>query len=104
MHHPNHGTPAFGRRQPELPAFCRTRRAAANPVMVCICSLRALRNLLLLVLALKLSTLLLVLAGPVPAQLRAPRAVTSSGTGSVFRSAASAAVGAVPGLTPLSDR
>ena len=59
------------RPAPELPAFCRTRRAAATPVMVSACSLRALRNLLLVVLALQLSTLLLLLAGPVPAPLAA---------------------------------
>lgn len=90
------------RPAPELPAFCRTRRAAATPVMVSACSLKALRNLLLLVLALQLSTLLLLLAGPVPAQLRGPQAVPSTGQG--FRSLAGADAAAVPPLTPRSDR
>ena len=59
------------RPSPQLPAFCRTRRAAHAPVKVSVLSLRALRNLLLLVLALQLSTLLLLLAGPVPRPLAA---------------------------------
>ena len=48
---------------PELPAFCRTRRPT---VLVSVSSLRSLRTLLLLLIALELSTLLLLLAGPLP--------------------------------------
>lgn len=61
-------TPA-SRRGPELPAFCRTRRRPAVPS----CSFCGLRNLQLVLLLLQLSTLLLVLAGPVP-----PRPATLS--------------------------
>jgi hypothetical protein len=55
---------------PQLPVFCRTRRPTT--VAVTASSLIALRLLVLLGLAFQLSTLLLVLAGPVP-----PRAVSS---------------------------
>ena len=55
-------------RRPELPAFCRTRRSGTH--LVSVNSLRGLYRLLLLVLALQLSTLLLVIAGPVPAQFK----------------------------------
>ena len=49
---------------PELPAFCRTRRPT---VLVSVSSLRSLRTLLLVLIALELSTLLLLLlAGPLP--------------------------------------
>jgi hypothetical protein len=54
--------------QPQLPAFCRTRRPITT---VSLCSLQQLQWLLWLVLALQLSTVLLVLAGPVPAPLAA---------------------------------
>jgi hypothetical protein len=49
--------------QPQLPAFCRTRglRSQGGP-----CSARASLPLLYVLLALQLSTVLLVLAGPVP--------------------------------------
>jgi hypothetical protein len=47
---------------PQLPAFCRTRRPT---VMVTASSLAGLRGLVLLGLAFQISTLLLVLAGPV---------------------------------------
>jgi len=53
--------------QPQLPAFCRTRRPITTTVR--LISLRQLQWLLWLVLALQLSTVLLVLAGPVPAPL-----------------------------------
>ena len=53
--------------QPQLPAFCRTRRPITTTVR--LNSLRQLQWLLWLVLALQLSTVLLVLAGPVPAPL-----------------------------------
>ena len=55
-------------RRPELPAFCRTRRCGTH--LVSVNSLRGLYRLLLLVLALQLSTLLLVIAGPVPPQFK----------------------------------
>jgi hypothetical protein len=47
-----------------LPAFCRTRRPITTTVR--LGDLRQLQWLLWLVLALQLSTVLLVLAGPVP--------------------------------------
>ena len=86
---------AFGPRT-QLPAFCRTRRPT---VMVTASSLSGLRALALLGLAFQLSTLLLVLAGPVP-----PGPVASTSTNSVFRPDASADAGEVPPVTPLSDR
>jgi hypothetical protein len=55
--------------QPQLPAFCRTRRPITTTVR--LGSLRQLKWLLWLVLAMQLSTVLLVLAGPVPAPLAA---------------------------------
>ncbi len=57
------GSSTASRRQPELPAFSRTRRrqVSINP-----CSLNGLRILLVALLLVQLSTLLLVLAGPVP--------------------------------------
>ena len=79
---------------PQLPAFCRTRRP---PVMVTASSLAGLRGLVLLGLAFQLSTLLLVLAGPVPT-----RPMVSSNT--VFRPDAGTDAGDVPPVTPLSDR
>ena len=79
---------------PQLPAFCRTRRPT---VMVTASSLAGLRGLVLLGLAFQLSTLLLVLAGPVPL-----RPVTS--TNSVFRPDAGTDAGELPPVTPLSDR
>ena len=83
-----------GGRRPQLPAFCRTRRPT---VMVTVSSLAGLRALALLGLAFQLSTLLLVLAGPVP-----PRPLASNNT--VFHSDASADAGEVPAVTPLSDQ
>ena len=50
-------------RRPALPAFSRTRR---HWVMVPLCRLSDLRNLLLVLLLMQLSTLLLVITGPVP--------------------------------------
>ena len=84
---------AFGPR-PQLPAFCRSRRPT---VMVTASSLAGLRALALLGLAFQLSTLLLVLAGPVP-----PRPLASNNT--VFHSDASADAGEVPAVIPLSDQ
>ena len=68
------------RPSPQLPAFCRRRRPST--VAVTVSSLAAMRLLGLLGLTLQLSTLLLVLAGPVP-----PRPAASTST-----------------ITPLSDR
>lgn len=56
------------RPSPQLPAFCRTRRPITTTVRVS--TLQQLLWLLWLVLALQLSTLLLILAGPVPAPVR----------------------------------
>ena len=80
---------------PQLPAFCRTRRPTT--VAVTASSLVALRLLVVLGLLFQLSTLLLVLAGPVP-----PRPAASTNT--VFHSDADADAGEVPTVTPLSDR
>jgi hypothetical protein len=82
------------RPNPQLPAFCRTRRPT---VMVTASSLAGLRGLVLLGLVFQLSTLLLVLAGPVPL-----RPVTS--TNSVFRSDAGISAGELAPVTPISDR
>lgn len=87
---------------PQLPAFCRTRRPT---VMVTATSLAGLRGLVLLGLAFQISTLLLVLAGPVP-----PRPMASSNT--LLRPDAGTDAGEVqvsphsypPRITPLSDR
>ena len=78
----------------QLPAFCRSRRPV---VMATASSIANLRLLVLLGLLFQLSTLLLVLAGPIP-----PRPVTRTNT--VFRSDAGSAAGEVPPNTPLSDR
>jgi hypothetical protein len=80
---------------PQLPAFCRTRRPTV--VVVTASSLSALRGLVLLGLAFQLTTLLLVLAGPVP-----PRPMASTNT--VFHSDAGTDAGELPPVTPLSDR
>ena len=79
---------------PQLPAFCRSRKPT---VMVTASSLACLRGLVLLGLAFQLSTLLLVLAGPVPM-----RPVTS--TNAVFRSDAGSDAAELPPVTHLSDR
>ena len=79
---------------PQRPAFCRSRRPT---VMVTASSLAGLRGLVLLGLAFQLSTLLLVLAGPVP-----PRPSTSTNT--VFRPDTGTDAGEVPPVTPFSDR
>jgi hypothetical protein len=87
------GRPPY-RPCPQLPAFCRTRRP---PVMVTASSLTGLRALVLLGLAFQLSTLLIVLAGPVPS-----RPVASTTT--VFHSDLVTHPSEVPPVTPLSDR
>lgn len=76
MTHPQHpGRAPRPIPQPQLPAFCRTRRPITTTVR--LGDLRQLHWLLWLVLALQLSTVLLVLAGPVPAPLAAaPRPFT----------------------------
>jgi len=84
-----------GSRRPQLPAFCRTRRPTT--VAITASSLAALRLMVLLGLLFQLSTLLLVLAGPVP-----PRPAGSTNT--VFRSDPGTDAGAVQPGTPLSDR
>ena len=66
-HHANFRLSERG-RSPKLPAFCRTRRPLATTVRVS--SLQQLQWLLWLVLTLQLSTILLVLAGPVSVQQR----------------------------------
>ena len=60
---------------PQLPAFCRSRRPISTAVQVS--TLRHLFGLLWLVLAIQLSTLLLILAGPVPAPM-GPRPATTA--------------------------
>ena len=57
---PPRGGIGVGRRRPELPAFCRTRRPTT---LVSVTSLRQVQRLLLFVLLFQLSTLLLVIAG-----------------------------------------
>ncbi len=79
---------------PQLPAVCRTRRPT---VMVTASSLAGLRLLVVLGLLFQLSTLLLVLAGPMP-----PRPMASTNT--VFRSDAGADADELAPITPLSDR
>ena len=59
----HNGKTPFPSRRPQLPAFCRTRQRS---VTVSSTSLAALRLLVLLGLLVQLSTLLLVLAGPLP--------------------------------------
>jgi len=83
-----------GERRPQLPAFCRSRRPV---VTVTASSIVSLRLLVLLVLLFQLSTLLLVIAGPLP-----PRPVTSSSHD--FRPDAASGADGVPLLQPLSDR
>jgi hypothetical protein len=79
------GRPQGGK--PQLPAFCRTRRPTTT---VYVSSLRGLYRLLLLVLVFQLSTLLLVIAGPVPPRLMPARATT------VFAPAAGGASSVTP--------
>jgi hypothetical protein len=55
------------RPSPQLPAFCRSRRPITTTVRVG--TLQQLLWLLWLVLAIQLSTLMLLLAGPVPPRL-----------------------------------
>ena len=84
-HHANFRLSERG-RSPKLPAFCRTRRPLTTTVRVS--SLQQLLWLLWLVLALQLSTILLLLAGPVPAPRRpqagAPLATTGAAGATVL--------------------
>ena len=77
LHNSNVGSsaPRAQRRQPQLPAFCRTRRPT---VAVRVTTLQRLHWLLWLAVALQLSTLLLLLAGPTPPSLN-PRPALGSG-------------------------
>ena len=76
-HHANFRLSERG-RSPKLPAFCRTRRPITTTVRVS--SLQQLLWLQWLVLALQLSTIFLLLSGPLSAptreQARAPLAAT----------------------------
>jgi hypothetical protein len=76
LHNSNVGSsaPKAQRRQPQLPAFCRTRLPT---VTVRVTTLQRLHWLLWLAVALQLSTLLL-LAGPIPPRLK-PRPALGSG-------------------------
>jgi hypothetical protein len=88
------GRPQGGK--PHLPAFCRTRRPTTTVTMS---SLRCIYRLLLLVLVFQLSTLLLVIAGPVPPRL------PSLGTSTVLRPDAGTDAGDAPFLvSSLPDR
>ena len=80
---------------PQLPAFCRTRRPTLT---VSVNSLQALYRLLLLVLLFQLSTLLLVIAGPVPPRLQAVS------TNSPFPPVAGVAASGAQPMSPSSDR
>ena len=87
------GRPQGGK--PQLPAFCRTRRPTTT---VYVSNLRDLYRLLLLVLVFQLSTLLLVIAGPVPPRL------PSISTDNIFCPDAGTDAGEVAPFIPLSDR
>jgi hypothetical protein len=86
---------AFGPR-PQLPAFCRTRRPTT--VAVTARSLASLRLLVLLGLVFQLSTLLLLLAGPMPPPL-APLS-----TSTVLPTDAGVATSGAQPIPPLSDQ
>ena len=81
---------------PQLPAFCRSQRPPVLVMLTCRFGL-GVRLLLVLGLLLQLSTLLLLIAGPVP-----PRPMTSTNT--VFRPAAGTDAGEVPPVKPFSKR
>jgi hypothetical protein len=82
-------------RNAQLPAFCRSRSPRTQ--LVSVNNLRNLQRLLLLVLLFQLSTLLLVIAGPVP---QWPQVSTST---VVPRDAGTAGGGAAP-VTPPAER
>ena len=83
-------------RRPQLPAFCRTRRPTT--VAVTVNSLTSLRLLVLVGLLFQLSTLLLVIAGPVPPRLQAVS------TNSPFPPAAGVAASGGQPMSQASDR
>jgi len=85
-------------RRPQLPAFCRTRRPTT--IAVTVNSLAALRLLVLVLVGLlfQLSTLLLVIAGPVPPRLQA------LSSHSPFPPAAGVAASGAQPISPTSDR
>jgi len=89
-HHHRSGRGDTSRRSAQLPAFCRSRSSRSQ--LVSVSNLRNLQRLLLLVLLFQLSTILLVLAGPIPPR---PQACTST---ALPRNAGTAGDGA--GLTP----
>ena len=74
------------RPSPQLPAFCRTRQRSATTVG--LSALQQLQWLLWLLLALQLSTILLLLSGPMPAPRRpqagAPLATTGAAGATVL--------------------
>ena len=83
-------------RRPQLPAFCRTRRPTT--VAVTVNSLTSLRLLVLVGLLFQLSTLLLVIAGPVPPRLQAVS------TNSPFPPAAGVAASGAQPISPTSKQ
>jgi hypothetical protein len=83
-------------RRPQLPAFCRTRRPVT--IAVTVNSLTALHLLVLVGLLFQLSTLLLVIAGPVPPRLQAVS------THSPFPPVAGVAASGAQPMSPTSDR
>ena len=87
-HRPSSGSSS--RRSTQLPAFCRSR--SSHSQLVSVSNLRNLQRLLLLVLLFQLSTLLLVIVGPMPPR---PQVSTSP---DMPRHAGTAGDG--PGLTP----
>ena len=84
-HHANFRLSERG-RSPKLPAFCRTRRPITTTVRVS--SLQQLLWLQWLVLALQLSTILLLLSGPLSTPTReqagAPLAATGAAGATVL--------------------
>ena len=74
------------RPSPQLPAFCRTRQRSTTTVG--LRTLQQLQWLLWLLLALQLSTILLLLSGPVPTPRRpqagAPLATTGAAGATVL--------------------
>jgi hypothetical protein len=89
-HHHRSGRGDTSRRSTQLPAFCRSRSSRSQ--LVSVSNLRNLQRLLLLVLLFQLSTLLLVIVGPMPPR---PQVSTSP---DMPRHAGTAGDG--PGLTP----
>ena len=98
-HHPTgRGRSAPGsasQRNAQLPAFCHSRSSRTQ--LVSVSNLRNLQRLMLLVLLFQLSTLLLVIAGPMPP---GPQVSTSP---DVPRDAGTAGGGAAP-VTPSAER